>query len=135
MSDDRAVFEGAHDGYKRLRGTLIHRRRIEYDGSSHWLVVDHLEGAGKHQAKSYVHLHPDFTADIAGRWVSIRDAAGLEWATLEMLNEGEINVEDSWYYPEFGCETKNKAIVYTCSGVMPMSFSYRITTVINGPVT
>ena len=133
-SEDRAVFEGAHDGYKRLPGALIHRRRIEYDGSSHWLVVDHMEGAGRHRVKSYVHLHPDYTADIEGRRVSIRDAAGVEWASLEMLNEGEVSVEESWYYPEFGRETKNKVIVYTCSGAMPMSFAYRITTMSSDPV-
>ena len=133
-SDDRAVFEGAHDGYKRLPGALIHRRRIEYDGSSHWLVVDHMEGAGRHRVKSYVHLHPDYTADIEGRRISIRDAAGVEWASLEMLNEGEVSVEESWYYPEFGRETKNKVIVYTCSGAMPMSFAYRITTMSSDPV-
>ncbi len=133
-SEDRAVFEGAHDGYKRLPGALIHRRRIEYDGSSHWLVVDDIEGAGRHHAKSYIHLHPDFTAVIEERRVSIRDAGGHEWASLEMLNEGEVRVEESWYYPEFGRETKNKAIVYTCSGAVPMSFGYRITTTTGEPV-
>src|SRR6185436_10242882 len=59
-SDDHAVFEGAHDGYTRLPGALIHRRRIEYDGHSHWLVVDRMEGTGRHRANSYIHLHPDF---------------------------------------------------------------------------
>ena len=133
-SDDRAVFEGAHDGYTRLFGGLIHRRRIEYDGHSQWLVVDQMEGTGRHRAKSYLHLHPDFTADLEGRRVSIRDTTGLEWASLEMLGEGEISLEESWYYPEFGHEIKNQAIVYACTGTMPMSLAYRITTGTSGSI-
>src|SRR6185503_1350755 len=134
-SDDHAVFEGAHDGYTRLPGALIHRRRIEYDGHSHWLVVDRMEGTGRHRANSYIHLHPDFTADIEGRRVSIRDTAGHEWASFEMLDDGEISLEESWYYPEFGREIKNQAIVYACTGAMPLSLAYRITIATNGPAT
>jgi hypothetical protein len=126
--DHRAVFEGAHDGYKRLSGSVTHRRTIEFDGGAEWRVVDHLEGAGKHHAKSFVHLHPDFTAAIEGRYVRVFDTGGVECASLEFLNEGEIGVEDSWYFPEFGRAIKNQAITYTCSGVMPMRCGYRIST-------
>ncbi len=126
--DDRAVFEGAHDGYKRLSGGVMHRRTIEFDGDTEWRVTDHLDGAGRHQAKSFVHLHPDFTATIEGRYVRVRDTGGVESASLEFLDDGEIGVEDSWYFPEFGCAIKNQAVVYTCSGVMPMRCGYRIST-------
>jgi uncharacterized heparinase superfamily protein len=134
-SDNRAVFEGAHDGYTRLVGNPIHHRTIEYDGHGEWLIVDHIEGTGKHRVKSYVHLHPSYTANVEGRRVSIRDGSGVEWAGLEVLDTGEISVkEDSWYYPEFGRATKNTAIVCARSGDIPMRLGYRITTANSSPL-
>ncbi|ULA63025.1 MAG: Heparinase [Nitrospira sp.] len=124
--DQHAVFEGAHDGYRRLSGSVTHRRRIEFDGNTTWCIADDLDGAGKHRAQSFIHLHPDFTAVIEGRYVRVLDASGAEWASLEFLTEGEIGVEDSWFFPEFGRAIKNQTITHACSGAMPMRCSYRI---------
>lgn len=127
-SGHHALFEGAHDGYTRLPGKPIHRRTIEFDGNARWMVTDYLEGKGRHRAKSFVHLHPNYHAVIEGLCVIIRDAAGIEQCRIEIVETGEIHLEESWYFPEFGRAVKNQALVYSCAGTLPMRFGYRIVT-------
>ncbi len=40
--------EGEHDGYRRLRHPVIHRRRVTRRGRGAWEVFDRLEGRGEH---------------------------------------------------------------------------------------
>ena len=51
------VFEGEHDGYRRLADPLLHRRRIEFDANRKRLVVkDILQCAGTHDIALYWHF-------------------------------------------------------------------------------
>ncbi|HRI39439.1 MAG TPA: alginate lyase family protein, partial [Nitrospira sp.] len=59
--DESVLFEGAHDGYRRLKGKPIHKRQISYDGYGSWVVTDELTGTGMHHMESFVHIHPDLT--------------------------------------------------------------------------
>ena len=49
--------EGEHDGYRRLVRPVAHRRRVEFDAvRNRFIVEDHLEGIGAHQARLCWHL-------------------------------------------------------------------------------
>ncbi len=51
------VFEGEHDGYRRLADPLIHRRRIEFDTNRGIIVVkDILQCQGMHQLALHWHF-------------------------------------------------------------------------------
>jgi len=60
-TDNRTWAEGAHDGYRLLKGNVIHRRRVEVSGGN-VKVTDRLEGKGYHQAE--VFWHPALDASI-----------------------------------------------------------------------
>ena len=86
--DDAAVAaEGWHDGYRRLRGAIVHRRRIQWQGDG-WEVRDQLQGKGRHRFVSSLQLAPGAVASVDGKHGEARwpDGAVLR---LEVLEDGD----------------------------------------------
>jgi len=54
--------EGEHDGYRRMPGSVIHRRRVLYAVPESWIVVDDFHGSGEHRFDFHYHLAPDVEA-------------------------------------------------------------------------
>jgi Heparinase II/III-like protein/Heparinase II/III N-terminus len=52
------LFEGRHDGYRRLPEPVIHRRTVFHIKSSFWFVRDVAEGMGEHHLTVRWHLAP-----------------------------------------------------------------------------
>jgi uncharacterized heparinase superfamily protein len=125
-ADGSVRFTGAHDGYARLTGKPIHKRCMSYDGQQSWVIEDMLEGRGAHRMESYIHIHPDFQAAESGASIRVLEPNGSPIAIIETLEAGQMRVEQGWYFPEFGVKRENHVIVFTCSGQIPLSLSYRI---------
>ena len=52
------IWEGSHFGYRRLADPVSHRRAVVRLRGEHWLVVDRLRAAGRHDYRLHW-LHPD----------------------------------------------------------------------------
>jgi uncharacterized heparinase superfamily protein len=117
-------FQGSFDGYARLIGDAItHHRSIVCDEERREIVVeDLLEGRGEHLLESCIHLHPDVELRREGRRLFLR-RAGVE-CVIEVAAE-ELQIEDSWYCPEFGLQQKNKTIVIGRRLSLPRKLAYR----------
>lgn len=127
QQDDGSVhFTGAHDGYARLAGKPIHKRHMSYDGQGSWVIKDMLEGRGTHRMESYIHIHPDYQLVPSGTTLRVVELSGSPIAIIETLEASQTRVEQGWYFPEFGVKRENHVIVFTCSGKVPLSLSYRI---------
>ena len=120
------LFEGAHDGYKRLTGRPIHRRRISYDEQGSWVVTDELTGTGMHHMESIIHIHPDFTIVRLGERSFRVEQCGESIAIIEALSVCQATVEIGCYFPEFGLSHKNPVLAFSCLGEVPLQLSYRI---------
>jgi Heparinase II/III-like protein/Heparinase II/III N-terminus len=48
LQHDETLWQGEHDGYKRLADPVNHKRTVLSLGEDRWLVVDHLTGKQKH---------------------------------------------------------------------------------------
>jgi hypothetical protein len=48
LRHDQDLWQGQHDGYKRLPDPVIHRRTVLSPGDDRWLVVDDLTGKQAH---------------------------------------------------------------------------------------
>lgn len=120
---DLLVAEGAHDGYRRLRPPLTHRRRMELaDGFLQ--IQDTLEGAGHHRASLWFHVHPNLTVHETGRALTIKGENTLVTIEPDPLLAGSI--ENGSYNPRFGVSEPNLAIRGNWSGTCPVSFITRI---------
>ncbi len=115
----------AHTGYARLDGRPLHRRTVSFVRGA-WTITDEIEGAGRHEAASFVHLHPDariITADertivcVLGDMTTRFEAIGAPWA----------KVSDGFYSPEFGLQQPAKVLRQDAAGSGGLRFSHRIT--------
>lgn len=120
-----AKFEGAHDGFNRLPGKVVHRRTIEYDAAVGWTICDTLEGSGIHSMESYIHLHPDFCAEVSGNLIAVKSEGGKPVMTIEVVG-ATILLEKGWYFPAFGASYDNPLIVLSCKGRLPLKLKYCI---------
>lgn len=107
VSKEPWVVRAAHDGYRRLRGRVIHRRRWEFAVDS-LLVADRLEGEYK-SAQARFHFHPHI--QIASCDSRAGRLSGPACALKYVVSRGEPRIEDSTYHPEFGCSVPNKCLV------------------------
>ncbi|MCP9468676.1 MAG: heparinase II/III family protein [Nitrospira sp.] len=124
--DGRVIFEGAHDGYRRLPGKPIHSRTVIYDERGEWVVQDRLDGMGEHRLESYVHLHPDFQVRRHERHLTIVTTDGHRMAVVEPLTPCEVRIEQGWYFPEFGMKYERTIIVFARSHKAPFDVCYAI---------
>ncbi len=62
-TDGRCWAEAGHDGYRRLKGSVTHWRRVDVQ-DGHVTINDHLEGTGCHRAEVFWHLSPGARAGI-----------------------------------------------------------------------
>jgi len=130
QSDGTVLFEGAHNGYAKLRGRPIHKRHIAYDGQEIWVIKDMLEGSGVHRMDSYLHIHPDFHIIRMGACIAIKASSGHTVAMVDVLGSADTRLEQGWYFPEFGVKHENHVIVFSCSQDAPFGLSYRIRKVV-----
>jgi uncharacterized heparinase superfamily protein len=64
-------FEGAHDGYERLKDGATHARSILFIKGDYWVVRDRVETPGAHECKLHFHF-------AAGAEPEIEEAGGVE---------------------------------------------------------
>jgi uncharacterized heparinase superfamily protein len=118
--------KASHDGYKRFRGKVIHKRTFVMDADS-LIITDEFTGSGSCDIDIYWHLHP--TVDVRNE---------LENNTEIMFSNDIISggvlpdhkmktvIENSKYYPGFGMEQDNSQIVTSWMGELPVSFTTKL---------
>jgi uncharacterized heparinase superfamily protein len=106
---------GEHDGYRRLSGRNLHRRRWTLSGEG-LLVQDTVEGRFR-SAQCYFYLHPEIRPQQRrGSDIRLSDSQGM---LLEMRFAGAaaVDIVDSTWHPEFGVSVASRCIVVKLAGV------------------
>lgn len=82
LGDRLRLLDASHDGYTRLRGTVIHRRVILDMPQDGWLVIDVLTGQGPHEVEIPWHFHPQVSTSVsaAGCRAQYTSGVGLQMA-------------------------------------------------------
>jgi uncharacterized heparinase superfamily protein len=109
------VFEGAHDGYARLRGRPVHRRRIVWSGKI-LRIQDEVAGKGRHDVEVRFHVNPDLIVTMESGSVAIRDDQEV-LATLSWPEGAPFEFIRGWYCPEFGVKRPCPVITVTFKNV------------------
>ena len=111
---DALIVEAAHDGFRRLAGRPVHRRRWVL-GQKRLEVYDSIEGAFDH-AVSRLHFHPDVRIDQDGSRGSIAwSGHKAHWETERSNNI----LEASHWHPEFGLSIANKCLALAVTSSAP----------------
>jgi uncharacterized heparinase superfamily protein len=99
-TDNALVFEGAHDGYQRLKGRPIHHRKVVWK-EGRIDIEDSIDGNGQHDIGLRLHINPDLKVSVAGGEAAIRNGETVI-ARIHSFPNGSVTTQQGWYCPEFG---------------------------------
>jgi hypothetical protein len=113
------VFIGSHDGYRRLRDPVRHRRGILYIKPGAFLIIDQIQAKSDHHYEQLFHVHPDMSTKqlsestwlFEGRDVS---CSLILWPVDGHRIESFTGSEDpilGWYSPSFGVKHPSTSVV------------------------
>jgi uncharacterized heparinase superfamily protein len=107
------IIEASHDGYRRLPGRNVHRRRWILDELS-LRIEDEISGTFE-TAAAYFHIHPDVDARLHSAAEVILSCDGETW---RMVFEGASSLElrSGTWHPRFGVSVPNRCIVAALAG-------------------
>lgn len=95
LSEDSAVFEATHNGYKTLFGGCFHKRKVEFSKNK-LVVFDSLEGDFQ-QAVGRFHFHPSVIVDLQDNELTITS----EHFTMKATLSGKAYLTPAQWHPEF----------------------------------
>ncbi|EKD98152.1 MAG: hypothetical protein ACD_23C00561G0001, partial [uncultured bacterium] len=125
---DDNIVAACHNGYRRLPGKPIHCRTWTIK-DNRMEVVDEICGRGSHLIESYLHFHPDvLVRRCRADSVEFLDRQTHSvLATLTCCGEGELELHDGFWYPEFGKAVPNQyCLLRRDNASLPLTFGFRI---------
>ena len=102
-TDHQKFAEAAHNGYRRLKNPVIHRRRLEI-GDDGLTITDMVEGIGNHDIEIFFHFYPGVEPDIV-----------LDPKLTKCQ-------EETTFHPGFNLSIPNMTIVGRFNGASPTTF-------------
>ena len=101
------LVDAEHDGYRRLKEPVLHRRALLLAASDVLVVSDSFSGTGEHEFALHFHLHPQAVVTREKQCWSVARGKSRIWirlfgeADLELLHGGEDSPL-GWYAPSYG---------------------------------
>lgn len=137
FSPDADYVTGAHDGYRRLRPPVLHRRSLLLLRRERRVIIrDDLEGDGDHAVEALFHAMPAvrvLQVDRTGSWKLIGRRASVSMTVLaESLRQGqplpltarvaigETNPIDGWYADDYGVKEPAPVLHVSFRGPCPL---------------
>jgi uncharacterized heparinase superfamily protein len=115
---------GCHSGYMRLRGKPKHCREWLFEDNS-ILISDRITGNWKHQAVAVLPLHPEVVLQDAQLNQCDLIVEGHK-VKIEFEGDGELEVVESAYHPEFGLSIANQHLHFKVKMDLPIELKTRI---------
>lgn len=107
--------QGWHDGYQRLPGRPRHHRTFRWYPEGVLLVRDRVSAGRIVSCRTRLHLHPD--CEIVEHDTScVRIAHPAGRFSVAFSGPGRLELERSWYCPEFGVRLPNRALCFQSDG-------------------
>ncbi len=104
--EGRLWLEAAHDGYLRLPGRVVHRRRWELSQSG-LEITDHIDG-GYSCAEAFLHVHPELV--VMGKGAAALISGQPDIHVEVSMADGAIDIELGAWHPRFGVTLQTKVL-------------------------
>lgn len=109
MTSKGVFVDCAHDGYRRLSGKVVHRRRWDFT-EGRLALRDRVEG-NFDEAQARFHLHPEVkVAAVEGEGCRLTLADGHE-VVVRVMGADALRVESTTWHPAFGVTVPNHCLV------------------------
>jgi uncharacterized heparinase superfamily protein len=80
------------------------------------MIADRVTGSKPTWMRSHVHVHPEVEIELQSEKSALLTRGGRS-CTIVFDGDGRLQVEPSWYFPEFGRRLDNQVLVLTARGV------------------
>ena len=120
----------SHNGYARLRDSVIHRRTILFAKPDYWVASDELAGRGQHSLEFFFHFSPGvklqpsqggwLASKSGSRFLLVPPAAGVELRVAV----GEESPVQGWYSEDYGHREPAPVLVGTAQATLPARFHW-----------
>jgi len=126
LVDGNLTFCGAHDGYHRLSGHVVHERHITVRVGQSWDIRDCITGTGVHLVESYIHLHPECRVErvAAQEYLVLVDLKPV--VRIVVASAAEVAEERGVYCPRFGQQQERTTLVLRSKMTLPDELRYII---------
>ncbi len=95
---------GSHTGYDHLPGRPRHTRRLDLGADGKFLLLDRIEGCGRHQVEGGLLLGPEWTAAaVGGGWLLTNGGERVR-VTVRGPEGTQLRSQRRPYHPEYGRE-------------------------------
>lgn len=113
------LFEGSHDGYRRLADPATHRRSILFLKNDYWIVRDLVETAGEHDYSLNFHFDVGVKTTVGdgGAWVG-----GDDHRIFTFGDNGIWEQKESWISKNHGNRVNAPLMRFTSAGDGPQEF-------------
>jgi len=119
---DTDLFQGSHDGYRKLNPGVVPTRSIQLCHENHLLLVrDEFQGdpGVGYQVESFWYLHPSVNVKSVDDDAVILETNG-RWFTLEWLSSSDwsLKVENTTVSPSYGVQTPTRRLHWKREGTL-----------------
>jgi hypothetical protein len=125
---DGAELVAEHDGYARLPGRVVHRRRLDLRGDR-LEIGDELLGQGEHELEWRLHFAPECGVALDGEVCRVsRDGASLRITLDSALSWHVVHGgrDGGWYSPAYHLKVASATLVGRSRGCLPRSLHHAI---------
>lgn len=114
-----------HNAYRRLGVAWVSRWLACRPGGP-WLCVDQAVGAGEHTLSHRLHLHPDVRVELQDNSIVtlLLDDHAFK---LQFLVAGKLDVQETWYCPEFGVKRPKQTLCWSTRERLPALCAWALT--------
>lgn len=124
--------DAEHDGYKRLKDPVIHRRQIWFDKTGGlWIIKDILSSKGIHQFDLYFHFAPMEVEVDSSYPLAVRTkTGGANVAVVPLDEEGlSVDIMSGWVSYSYGAKETAPIVKYSkncaCGTFSTVIYPYR----------
>lgn len=104
---DGFLLTGSHDGYQRLKGHPIHRRKFVV--APHVVIIeDVVQGGNQQPVEARILLHPSCKVEINGRCAVVK----RERVSVRFTSESKCELTTAWFCPDFGVANEAPCLVF-----------------------
>jgi uncharacterized heparinase superfamily protein len=116
-----SVFDAsaAHDGYSHL-GSVIHCRRVQVGDGSPLVIIDRIEGQGRHRVEGGWLLEPGWAVSPSARGWELRHGLRTVHVNLDGPAELRRSLETRPWHPQFGVAMVTSRLAWKWEGVLPL---------------
>ncbi|MFG6114178.1 heparinase II/III family protein [Halobacillus sp. MO56] len=127
FNSNKESFSGLHDGYKRLKLDVTHRRDVSWDKGTKWYLKDSLTGEGIIKGKLYFQIGKTCkSVKISNEGCELIFNNSVVFLEFTSNNKIALEKEKAWISEEWKNEIKSEKIVVSFEAISPIVVETKI---------